>query len=477
VAIYTDKNHGIAQETRYLHKDHLGSIDTITDENGQLVEKFSFDAWGQRRDPNTWGALTEAQLLDIATQDLTTDRGFTGHEHLDEVQLIHTNGRLYDPVIGRFLSADPYVQAPTFSQSLNRYSYVLNNPLSLVDPSGFFFKKLWRGIKKVAKKVWRGVKKAVKAVGNFIKDNWKPIVATVAGIALGAVTGGLGFAVSGLAGTVLSGAGFGFGSAFSGTLLAGGSVGDAFKAGIKGAVIGGVTAGLTYGVGSLFSGPAGGFGAISYAAKAATHGVVGGLTRIAQGGRFEHGFLAGAFSAGFGPMVNKIPNIAGRVVASAVIGGTAEELGGGKFANGAVTGAFVRLFNHEQHWSFSGALKAGLETGSVGAGFGAGIGGGIGVLVGIPGGPPGMVTTGTVGAFIGGAAGSVTGGIVGVWNYNQQFNQPQSSLLVQQQQTFQPQLNQPQSSLPVQQQQTFQPQRQKICTEVFNGTQRTMNCF
>jgi len=66
------------------------------------------------------------------------DRGFTDHEHLAESGLIHMNGRVYDPVIGRFLSPDPVIQSPYSSQNYNRYSYVLNNPLSLVDPSGYY---------------------------------------------------------------------------------------------------------------------------------------------------------------------------------------------------------------------------------------------------------------------------------------------------------------------------------------------------
>ena len=67
----------------------------------------------------------------------TTSDGFTGHEMLDDFGLIHMSGRVYDPQIGRFLSADPLVQAPDNSQSYNRYSYVWNNPLSMVDPSGY----------------------------------------------------------------------------------------------------------------------------------------------------------------------------------------------------------------------------------------------------------------------------------------------------------------------------------------------------
>lgn len=66
-----------------------------------------------------------------------TLRGFTGHEHVDDLRLIHMNGRMYDPQLGRFLSVDPIIQFPTDSQSLNPYSYLGNNPLSGRDPSGY----------------------------------------------------------------------------------------------------------------------------------------------------------------------------------------------------------------------------------------------------------------------------------------------------------------------------------------------------
>jgi RHS repeat-associated protein len=67
----------------------------------------------------------------------TTDRGFTEHEHLDEMGVVHMNGRIYDPLVGRFMSADPFIQAPSMLQSYNRYAYVMNNPLNLTDPSGY----------------------------------------------------------------------------------------------------------------------------------------------------------------------------------------------------------------------------------------------------------------------------------------------------------------------------------------------------
>ncbi|MDR2972271.1 MAG: RHS repeat-associated core domain-containing protein, partial [Bacteroidales bacterium] len=81
------------------------------------------------------GGMQEAPGINFTL----TARGFTGHEHYPELKIINMNGRLYDPVIGRFFSPDTYVQNPGFTQSFNRYSYCLNNPLKYVDPSGEFF--------------------------------------------------------------------------------------------------------------------------------------------------------------------------------------------------------------------------------------------------------------------------------------------------------------------------------------------------
>jgi len=80
-----------------------------------------------------------ATLFDVAGGTPFTLRGFTDHEHIDQAQLIHMNGRVYDYNLGRFLSIDPFVQAPGNSQSLNPYSYIMNNPLAGTDPSGYTF--------------------------------------------------------------------------------------------------------------------------------------------------------------------------------------------------------------------------------------------------------------------------------------------------------------------------------------------------
>jgi len=127
------------QQLAYLLKDHIGSIHTVLNKNGQITTRMHFGAFGQRQDVDWQTPLTS--FLYAPLNNITT-RGFTGHEHVDAMGLIHMNGRIYDPKLGRFLQADPVVQAPKNSQSLNRYSYVLNNPLSYTDPSGYFFKEL-----------------------------------------------------------------------------------------------------------------------------------------------------------------------------------------------------------------------------------------------------------------------------------------------------------------------------------------------
>jgi RHS repeat-associated protein len=114
---------------RYFPLDHLGSVSVVTYAGGAVAERDSYDSWGKRRHPS--GADDPSGSID----SLTT-RGFTGQEHLSEVGLIHYNTRLYDPLVGRFTSADSIVPHPGDPQSYDRYAYVRNRPLSAVDPSG-----------------------------------------------------------------------------------------------------------------------------------------------------------------------------------------------------------------------------------------------------------------------------------------------------------------------------------------------------
>jgi RHS repeat-associated protein len=111
-----------------IFRDHLGTITHL--KSGSTVYEYSFDAWGRRRDKDNWSYTLSGE------PDLFAQRGFTAHEHLEDFNLVNMNGRLYDPVVGRFLGVDNEIQDPGFTQSYNRYSYALNNPLRYVDPAG-----------------------------------------------------------------------------------------------------------------------------------------------------------------------------------------------------------------------------------------------------------------------------------------------------------------------------------------------------
>jgi len=127
-AIYVKNNDG-TDAMYYIMKDHLGSIIGAIDPEADIVYKQSFDAWGRNRNPDNWS-------YNNIPDDFPIARGFTGHEHLKLFGLINMNGRLYDASLCRFLSPDPYVQMPDYTQNFNRYSYALNNPLIFIDPSG-----------------------------------------------------------------------------------------------------------------------------------------------------------------------------------------------------------------------------------------------------------------------------------------------------------------------------------------------------
>ncbi|WP_445358897.1 RHS repeat-associated core domain-containing protein [Microbulbifer sp. ANSA005] len=275
------------RRSQYMHKDHLGSLDVITSVNGEIAtdtngnqQVFSFDAWGQRRNALDWSVLLDKQLTGFAT-GLTT-RGYTGHEMLDQVGLIHMNGRVYDPRLARFLQADPLVQAPDYSQSHNRYAYVWNNPLNATDPSGYsvtLIAAFALAVMKV-KAVW--VVMAVMAAAGFVD-----------------------------------------------ALLQGASFGEAFQNGL----IQGVSAAAFASVGQAGVGASVTANQV-LAIKGAVLGLLGGITSELQGGEFGHGFASsglGAFANGLFPTDNFVVGI--------IVGGTISRLSGGKFANGAVTAA------------------------------------------------------------------------------------------------------------------------------------------
>ncbi len=276
-----------APATRYFQQDHLGSIVAVTNETGVVVERMSFDAWGKRRNANG----TDAAAVTVTT----TKYGFTGHEQLDDVGLVHMNARVYHPGMGRFVSADVYVQFPENVQSYNRYSYVLNNPLSFTDPSGNFAHLL------------------PALIASFIVE--AGITAITTSAFLGAVTGGFVF----------------------GYVASGGNVNAAWQTAF--------TAGVFHGIGLKFGdiSPKEAFTAIHYK-KVFWHGVAGGATAKAFGGSFEEGFLGAAFGQLVGPAI-PTQSTGGQFVVRMIAGGIGAELGGGKFENGAATAAFAYLMN------------------------------------------------------------------------------------------------------------------------------------
>ena len=141
VAVQT-RTAGAEPETVYLLEDQLGGVDGFTSASGSLLTRTSYQPFGAHRSGNWLGSTpTAAEWQQIQR---TTPRGYTGHEHLNNLGVIHMNGRVYDPVLGRFLSPDPVVQAPHDTQGFNRYAYVRNNPLRYTDPSGFCYQTLHR---------------------------------------------------------------------------------------------------------------------------------------------------------------------------------------------------------------------------------------------------------------------------------------------------------------------------------------------
>ena len=137
--LVSQEQNGVSS-TQYLIADHLGSVELVLNHDvGPLgsdlvAADMSYNAWGQRREAIDGAPMTIANLLNF---DSSTTHGFTGHEMLDTVGIVHMNGRIYDPLLARFVQADPFVENSSDLQVYNRYSYVRNNPLNATDPSGF----------------------------------------------------------------------------------------------------------------------------------------------------------------------------------------------------------------------------------------------------------------------------------------------------------------------------------------------------
>nr|MDQ3040091.1 RHS repeat-associated core domain-containing protein [Pseudomonadota bacterium] len=270
---------GSTTTNHYLFHDQLGSLVRLTNAAGTAINSQDHAAFGARR------SYTDPSQ--VGTAPTLTTRGFTGHEMIDGVLgMIHMNGRIFDPRLGRFLQADPFIQAPANTQSWNAYTYVFNNPYRYTDPSGNL---------------------------GLEERQWIGAVVMIAALVIGQPYIGTATYVG-----IMATAGF----------LAGAITTQSWRGGLLGAMTGTLTGGMASGLVG-----AGGFAA--WGLSTAAGGVMGSI----QGGGFGHSFLSAGLTAGLMPHVGHIGNTAGRTVVGALVGGTISRVTGGKFANGAVSGA------------------------------------------------------------------------------------------------------------------------------------------
>jgi len=328
--IHTENNTGGKQDY-YLLKDNLGSITGITDSSGDVLKRYHYTPFGEQEDVTKVTQKQHAVSLNKSKQQDShvaasiTNQGFTGHEEVSSMNLIHMNGRMYDPLLGRFLSADPHIQTPDNSQSLNRYTYCLNNPLALTDPSGFFS---WHDLVDDIGKIFHQIGHAIDQV---LTDKYIGALLQIAASAV-AITFQQYWLLPVVAMTEANAAGGGFT--------------DVLQSGVFSAF-----SELSWGfAGALLHGA-------SLATRVAAQGFVGGSLSGLEGHGFEDGFLAAAVSAAVSGPIDNIDKgaygfgaIMARGTASGIVGGTVAAAEGGDFINGAETGAFAKMFTDElQH--------------------------------------------------------------------------------------------------------------------------------
>jgi RHS repeat-associated protein len=310
LAVFTRRSDNTSA-TYYATSDHLGSADLVLDATATVLTRESYTPFGARRGSNWQGLPTTA---DYTAYGNTTRRGFTGHEMLDSVSLVHMNGRVYDPYLGRFTSADTVIQNLAVTASINPFSYAWNDPLRYTDPSG-----------------------------HSLLDVIGAIIGIVVAIFFPQIMAFLGFHVSltGVALAMVSG----FVGGFVGALIATGSLSAALMSGVLGAM----TAGLFYGVGSL----ADGF-SWTTGTRVLAHAAVGCAQGELSGGNCGKGAAAAALgeAATRSGFIQDSGGKWGSFKAAAeagAVGGVASAITGGKFVEGFSTAAAGYLFNDAAH--------------------------------------------------------------------------------------------------------------------------------
>ncbi len=297
VAMHISDDDG-RDEMKYVLTDYLGTIYALVDDGAQSTDDalyYSFNAWGERRELQAYdGSLTAPLFSDPA--DYITSRGYTGHEHIDAFDLINMNGRAYDPLVGAFLSPDPYVQAPDMPQNLNRYAYCLNNPLKYSDPSGEF------------------------------------IIPMLIGAAIGITTNG----ISNLANNK-----------------------SFFDGAFKSALLGGIGGGLSFGIGQLAN-QITGFGRVAFQtlSHGTLGGLMSDASGGDFSSGFLSGAFGSLAATGTGSLLsgteNKFTQAFGTTASGALARGVGAEIAGGKFWDGARNGAISAGLNHGIHAGFFG---------------------------------------------------------------------------------------------------------------------------
>lgn len=250
---------------QYICRDHQGSITHLISSNGDIQE-YSYDAWGNLRNPSTLALYTPR-----ATQGmLYLGRGYTGHEHHGYFGLINMNARMYEPIVGRFISPDPFVQMPDNSQNFNRYTYCLNNPLRYTDESGEFIDLL-------AVFMFSG---SISLISDAISGNLNSLEDALASFAIGGLAGAAGAGVSSAISCAFTCSGFA-GGVVSGTFggFTGGFISGAGQAWYNGA---GFWNGLAAGYGS---------GLINAGTSAITQGITCGFDARSEGFSFWDGSI------------------------------------------------------------------------------------------------------------------------------------------------------------------------------------------
>jgi RHS repeat-associated protein len=316
-----------ANATNYWHKDSLGSIVAVSNATGSVLERMAFDAWGKR--------VRDTGLADPSVNPSNGDRGFTGHEHLDEMQLVHMNGRVYDPLLGKFLSVDPVVGNPNDLQTYNRYSYVYNQPTRYADATGncpwcAFVFLVGAVMANEGNKYWSVVGKIMMIVA--APQMVEAGLGNASFLEAHAAAGGLESSVVASAFNV-GGVGNSFLAAAGSSLAGGSSPEDAIRDGVF--AIGFTSVGATYG------------GAGKSPQLLAAHAFLGCAQSAMSGGKCGPGAMAAVIGKGttLGLDAGGITNPVAVGVATTIAGGTASVIGGGKFANGAFQASFAFIFN------------------------------------------------------------------------------------------------------------------------------------